>query len=186
MRIILASGSPRRTELLHQVGLEHEIIKSEVEEVVDSNVPSEVVCSLSRQKAFDVYQRQENKKDILVIGADTVVAYDNRILGKPKDEADAFAMLKQIAGSVHSVYTGVTLVQDGKINTFYEETKVWVYDMTDEEITAYIRTGEPMDKAGAYGIQGRFAAYIQRISGDYNNVVGLPVGRICEELRRRK
>lgn len=186
MRIILASGSPRRTELLHQVGLEHEIIKSEVEEVVDSNVPSEVVCSLSRQKAFDVYQRQENKKDILVIGADTVVAYDNRILGKPKDEADAFAMLKQIAGSVHSVYTGVTLVQDGKINTFYEETKVWVYDMTDEEITEYIRTGEPMDKAGAYGIQGRFAAYIQRISGDYNNVVGLPVGRICEELRRRK
>ena len=187
MRVILASGSPRRTQLLSQVGMKHEVVISRIEEKVTSKIPQEVVKELSRQKAEDVFGRIDG--DVLVIGADTVVSADGRILGKPADEEEAFDMLRHIAGRAHSVFTGVTLCirTDGRdeIRTFSEETKVFVDHMTDEEIHHYIQSGEPMDKAGAYGIQGKFAAFVNGIEGDYNNVVGLPVGRICRELRER-
>ena len=144
-----------------------------------------------------MYKRQEEeKKESILIGADTVVAVDDRILGKPADETEAFQMIKLLQGRSHQVYTGVTILRQGGLqpfeegtNTcsiqkkqFFEKTDVLVYPMSEEEITAYVKTGEPLDKAGAYGIQGSFAAYIQGINGDYSNVVGLPVGRLYHEL----
>lgn len=184
-RIVLASGSPRRSELLAQVGMKFDIVVSNIEEVITKTLPNEVVCELSAQKAQAVYDSIEDKENLLVIGADTVVSSDNIILGKPKDDDDAFNMIKMLQGSEHSVFTGVTLIIDGECHTFAEETKVRVYPMTDEEIRSYVKSKEPADKAGAYGIQGLFAAYVKGIDGDYNNVVGLPVGGICSYLRRR-
>lgn len=184
-RIVLASGSPRRSELLAQVGMKFDIVVSNIEEVITKTLPNEVVCELSAQKAQAVYDSIEDKENLLVIGADTVVSADNIILGKPKDDDDAFNMIKMLQGSEHSVFTGVTLIIDGECHTFAEETKVRVYPMTDEEIRSYVKSKEPADKAGAYGIQGLFAAYVKGIDGDYNNVVGLPVGGICSYLRRR-
>lgn len=182
-RIVLASCSPRRRELLGQVGIEFDIAVSNVEEVITKILPQEVVCELSAQKAGAVYESIKDRNGLLVIGADTVVSANNKILGKPKDADDAFAMIKLLQNGEHSVFTGVTLIVDGVCHTFAEETKVKVYPMTDEQIRSYIETGEPMDKAGAYGIQGLFAAYVEGIDGDYNNVVGLPIGRICNRLR---
>lgn len=182
--IILASASPRRKELLAQIGLPFQVCVSDCRESITETLPERVVCELSRQKARDVWQKM--KKGI-VIGADTVVAYGGRILGKPADTEQAVEMLTLLAGNTHQVYTGVTFCyqENGaeKEHTFYEMTKVTVYPMSREEITAYVETGEPMDKAGAYGIQGRFAAYVKEIHGDYNNVVGLPVGRLYQELK---
>ena len=186
-RLILASNSPRRRELLEQIGVEFEVIPSNAEEKVtkQEQEPSEVVEELSRQKAEDVAAAVE---DGIVLGADTVVCQDGQIMGKPKDEADAKQMLQKLQGEEHSVYTGVTILvkENGAVQhvqTFSQETKVYVYEMTDEEIDRYIATGEPMDKAGAYGIQGRFAAYVDGIEGDYNNVVGLPVSAVWQELK---
>ena len=190
-RVILASASPRRLDLLRQVGIEPEIEPSHVEEVITSTVPDQVVMELSRQKAEDIAALHTGE-DAIVIGADTVVAYDGKILGKPKDEADAVRMIRSFQGKVHQVYTGVTLVFCGKAAenaaeqwktiTFAEKTEVFVCSMTEQQIKDYVKTGEPMDKAGAYGIQGRFAVWVKGISGDYNNVVGLPLGRVCREL----
>ena len=190
-RVILASASPRRLDLLRQVGIEPEIEPSHVEEVITSTVPDQVVMELSRQKAEDIAALHTGE-DAIVIGADTVVAYDGKILGKPKDEADAVRMIRSFQGKVHQVYTGVTLVFCGKAAenaaeqwktiTFPEKTEVFVCSMTEQQIEDYVKTGEPMDKAGAYGIQGRFAVWVKGISGDYNNVVGLPLGRVCREL----
>lgn len=181
--IILASASPRRRDLLQQVGIEPEIVPSQVEEVISSTKPDQVVKELSAQKAADVAERYRGQ-DVVVIGADTVVAADGQILGKPKDREDAIRMITMLAGRTHQVYTGVTLVfgKTGEQVTFAEETDVEVYPMTRIQIEQYVDTGEPMDKAGAYGIQGYFAAYIRGIRGDYHNVVGLPVGRVCQEL----
>ena len=128
-------------------------------------------------------------QDILVIGADTVVAYENQILGKPKDEEDARRMLSMLSGKTNSVYTGVTFVFIDKAgrtgeHCFYEKTDVSMYTLTEDEIDRYISSGDPMDKAGSYGIQGRFAIHIKGIHGDYNNVVGLPVARLYQELRK--
>jgi septum formation protein len=198
-RIILASASPRRKELLEQIGVEFEICPAKGEEVVTKTEPAEVVAELSKQKAEEVasgvLSYNENHpdlvtpQDILVIGADTVVAHGGRILGKPQDEADARQMLTRLSGQVHSVYTGVTLVfidKSGRTGeyAFFEKTDVAVYPLDQEEIDRYIASGEPMDKAGSYGIQGRFASYIEKINGDYNNVVGLPVARLYQELKR--
>ncbi len=182
-QIILASASPRRRELLHQVGIEPVIVPSHVEEVMTGTEPDQVVMELSSQKAQDVaagYRGQE----AVVIGADTVVAGDGQILGKPADREDAIRMIAMLAGRSHQVYTGVTLVfcRTGKTVTFAEKTDVHVYPMTRSQIEQYVDTKEPMDKAGAYGIQGYFAAYIRGIRGDYTNVVGLPVGRVCQAL----
>ena len=164
--LILASGSPRRRELMSQVGLDFTVVTSDADENI---------------KEMEQYADKEDS--VIVIGADTIVYHKGEILTKPKNEEDAFRILKSLEGQIHQVYTGVTICSAHKNVSFYEKTDVWVYDMTDEEIRDYISTGEPMDKAGAYGIQGKFAAYIKGIEGDYNNVVGLPVARLVHELK---
>ncbi|MDO4168269.1 MAG: Maf family protein [Lachnospiraceae bacterium] len=181
--LILASGSPRRKEILEQVGLDFCVLPSDVEEIITKQVPSDIVMELSKQKAEDVWEKLDDKKHI-VLGADTVVAYDGKILGKPKDVEDAKAMLRMLSGEKHSVYTGVTLVSENGLETFFEETLVEFYEMTEEEINVYVATGEPMDKAGAYGIQGKAAAFIKGIEGDYYNVVGLPIAKTLKFLQK--
>ena len=192
MKIYLASASPRRKELLKQVGISFKVVPSTVEEKITKEAPDEVVEELSYQKAVDVCGKltAEGKEDFVVVGADTVVSAWGKILGKPADKADAARMLKGLQGGSHQVYTGVTLAWKCKdmspmYATFSECTDVTMYTMTDEEIQRYVDSGEPMDKAGAYAIQGLCAAHIQGICGDYNNVVGLPVGRLCQELKKR-
>ena len=188
MRIILASASPRRRELLRQIGWDFEVCVSQVEESITKTLPAEVVEELSWQKAQAVFaQVCEDGDAVLVIGADTVVACDGEILGKPADREDAVRMLRMLQGRSHQVYTGVTVccrLADGQVvtQTFHEETEVNFYPMTEEEIRAYVDTRDPMDKAGAYGIQGICARYISGIRGDYNNVVGLPVCRLYQEV----
>ena len=182
-RIILASASPRRKELLEQIGLTFDVIVSDAPEVITKSEPSEVVEELSLQKAKAVAQKIA-ADGAVVIGADTIVCQDGKIMGKPKDKEDASKMLDRLAGNTHSVFTGVTVIADGAcVRTFSCETKVRVYPMTQQEIWDYIETGEPMDKAGAYGIQGRFAAWVEAIEGDYNNVVGLPVSALWQVLK---
>lgn len=192
MKIYLASASPRRKELLKQVGLSFKTMPSTVEEKITKTEPNEVVEELSYQKAVDVCAKlsAEGKEDFVVIGADTVVSCWGEILGKPKDKEDAIRMLSNLQGGSHQVYTGVTLAWKYKdmsamYATFSECTDVTMYSMTQEDIKRYVDSGEPMDKAGAYAIQGLCAAYVQGICGDYNNVVGLPVGRVWQELKKR-
>ena len=188
--VVLASQSPRRRELLGRLGLTFDILPAQGEEQMIGETPDEIVEELSRQKAEEVLGRVEAAaEEILVIGADTVVAVDGEILGKPHDREDARRMIRELQDRVHQVYTGVTLLRrhpDGTLQrrTFHEETHVDVYAMSDEEIEAYIDTPEPYDKAGAYGIQGGFSLYIRRIDGDYNNVVGLPAARVYHEIRK--
>lgn len=184
-RMILASASPRRRELLSQIGIEHEVIPSNKDEILPKMHPAKAAEALSRGKALDVAKDIDDKA--VIIGADTVVAYAGEILGKPKNEEDAFRMLHMLQGEEHEVYTGVTFVvkENGReyIESFCESTKVMMYPASEEEIWAYIATGEPMDKAGAYGIQGRAAAFVKKIEGDYNNVVGLPIARLYQILK---
>ncbi len=187
-QIVLASASPRRKELLSRIGLSFLVCPGGGEEHPTQERPHRVVEELSAQKAAEVFARMP---DSLVIGADTVVACGTMILGKPKSREDACRMLAELQGKKHAVYTGVTVIwpaagrAGGQSFTFHERTEVEFYPMCAEEIAAYVETGEPMDKAGAYGIQGRCAAYIKGIAGDYNNVVGLPVGRLYQELHKR-
>lgn len=180
-KMILASASPRRRELLEQAGIPFEVIVSDADEVITKKEPGEVVEELSLCKARTV---AEQNPDRLVLGADTVVVLDGKILGKPKDEADAGRMLEMLQGRTHQVYTGVTLVRGETQVSFHESADVEVYPMSEEEIEGYIRTGEPMDKAGAYGIQGRFGIFIKEIKGDYNTIVGLPIARVYHELSK--
>lgn len=184
--IILASNSPRRREILSQVGLNFEVIPSTVEENILMTNPSEFVCELSKQKARDVVKKQDGP--VMVIGADTIVAKGLRIFGKPKSKEEAFDMIQQLQGACHEVYTGVTVVtklSDDTITetTFYEMAKVKVANITDQEIHDYIATNEPMDKAGAYAIQGRFACYIEWIEGDYYSIVGLPIAHLYKVIK---
>ena len=187
MKLILASESPRRKELLNQIGMEFEVMSCGGEAPVTTTIPYQVVEEHAMQKAKAVADNVT--EPVTIIGADTVVAYDGQILGKPVDEADAKRMLSMLAGNTHSVFTGVTLVlidKSGRAGelVFYEKTDVKMHSMTEEEIDRYIATGEPMDKAGSYGIQGKCAIYIEKIDGDYNNVVGLPITRIYQELKK--
>ncbi len=189
-RLVLASGSPRRRELMAQIGLTPEILVSEVDESTSLTTPSAVVKELSMRKARAVAESLDDE-NALVIGADTVVSVDGTILGKPATHEEAAEMIRLLQGREHQVYTGVSLVKGTKrgekssfSDSFATETSVRVYPMTEEEILAYARSEEPMDKAGAYGIQGSFAAFISGIDGDYNNVVGLPIGRLYQSLKR--
>ena len=196
-QIVLASASPRRSELLQQAGMDFIVIPSKGEEIVTSTHPAEVVEELSLQKAQEVAERilsgkeQEVSDFSVVIGADTVVSADHKILGKPADREEAGKMITMLQGNIHQVYTGVTLiVKDAKgnirTNTFNECTDVDVCEMSNEEVEEYISTPEPYDKAGAYGIQGSFAIYISGIHGCYYNVVGLPISRLVHELKDLK
>lgn len=185
MELILASASPRRKELLEKIGLPFTVQPAKGEERITQKSPSAVVMELSRQKAEEIAAAQTG--DCIIIGADTVVAKGEKIMGKPKDAADAKQMLRSIADDCHQVYTGVTLIRTGahpQSVTFQEKTDVCLYPISDAEADAYIASGDPMDKAGAYGIQGDFAIYVKRIAGDYYNVVGLPIGRVYQELKR--
>lgn len=184
-KIVLASASPRRLALLEQVGVECEVIPSEREEIIREISPERIVRQLASDKAHDVFDRLPGTDgNTLVIGADTVVAVDGRILGKPHSYEEAFDMIKLIRGREHNVITGVDIIGKDREVRFSEVTGVRVYPMSDEEIEEYLSCGESMDKAGAYGIQGFFAAYILGINGDYNNVVGLPVSRLIHEIKK--
>ncbi len=188
-RIILASGSPRRKELLGELFPEFEIIPAKGEESYQASLPGEIVKELSLQKAEEVFSREvgKSKGSLLVIGADTIVVKDKQVLGKPTNEGEAFAMLSSLAGKSHQVYTGVSLcyrIEEKNLQkSFYEETSVHFWPMSQEEILTYIASGDPMDKAGAYGIQSGGKRYVKAIEGDYLNVVGLPLSRLYQELK---
>lgn len=186
-KIILASGSPRRKELLDQMGLEHEIVVSDVDESgLDHLGPRELVQALASLKAQAVAKDLDMKKDRLVIGADTIVVLEGQILGKPKDELDAEKMLGLLSGKMHKVYTGVSLVDTGN-NTeevFVQASKIYMKDMSLDEIKEYILTKEPFDKAGSYGIQGRGGVFIEKIEGDYFCVMGLPIAKLYDCLKK--
>ena len=194
MNMILASASPRRKELLALLGIPFEVVVSDAEEDLSESDPVLLTESLSRQKAEAVLRKLEDEKhfshvvDFCVIGADTVVFAGAEILGKPKDRKDAGRMMEKLRGRAHTVCTGVTLCgkKDGEkfSVTFSEKTKVYVSEMSEEEIESYLDTDEPYDKAGAYGIQGTFSRFIEKIEGDYFNVVGLPVHRLYEHLKK--
>lgn len=182
MSIILASNSPRRRELLAQIGIrDFQILSPDVDEAVESGLsPARMVETLSLRKARAAAGRAGAED--LIIAADTVVALDGRVLGKPRDQGEAFAMLSALSGREHRVYTGVTVLGGGQAATEHEETAVAFRALSPEEIRDYIATGEPMDKAGAYGIQGVGALLVQGIRGDYCNVVGLPLFRLGRML----
>ena len=180
--IILASASPRRKEILELADLKFDVMPSDAQEITTKTAPNEVVMELASIKAKDIYKKSE--KQSMIVGADTVVAYQGQILGKPTDEADAKRMLTMLSGQTHEVYTGGCVIEDGKTKTFYEETKVTFYEISDEQIDYYIKTGEPMDKAGSYGIQGKAAVFIKGIEGDYYNVVGFPIARFLQEITK--
>ena len=180
--IILASASPRRKEILELADLKFDVMPSDAQEITTKTAPNEVVMELASIQAKDIYKKSE--KQSMIVGADTVVAYQGQILGKPTDKADAKRMLTMLSGQTHEVYTGVCVIEDGKTKTFYEETKVTFYEISDEQINHYIKTGEPMDKAGSYGIQGKAAVFIKGIEGDYYNVVGFPIARFLQEITK--
>lgn len=209
VRLVLASASPRRRELLSQIGLEFTVMPSTKEENAKTTEAGALVQELSRQKAVDIWEQlsggqgqnpdadQEQiaeetqepnlngkrQPELLVIGADTVVCCEGKILGKPHSREAAAEMLTALQGRSHEVYTGVTLYSQSETVTFFECTQVEFYPMTEVEISEYIDSKEPMDKAGAYGIQGLGTRFVKGIRGDYNNVVGLPVGRLYQELK---
>lgn len=190
VKFILASGSPRRKDLLEQMGISFEISAAHGEEIITKKLPWEIVEELSLQKATEVADRFVKEQGVtqqtVVIGADTIVALRDEIMGKPENEEKAKEMLYKLQNDTHQVYTGVTLIimtEEGRqVVTFHEKTDVIMYPMTKKQIEAYVATGEPMDKAGAYAIQGKCAAYVKGICGEYNNVVGLPVARLMQEL----
>lgn len=199
LKIVLASASPRRAEILNLAGIEFDVWPSDKEETPTKSTPSEVCAELARIKALDVassiktygqnHPDVATETDTLVIGADTIVAKDCTIFGKPKDDEDAVRMLKELSGCTHSVYTGVCLVfmsASGRVgeHTFYEETKVTFYPLDDDEIADYVGREEVTDKAGAYGIQAGAAPFVKGIDGDFYNVVGLPLSRILQEIKR--
>ena len=208
LRVILASQSPRRQELLKKIFQYFEVMPSNADENIEVLPPAEYVEKLSKIKALEVYERLMDEdemvpevtgmkrlsklfkgsgyastEDMLVIGADTIVVRDGEILGKPKDKTDAKRMLMLLSGCEHSVYTGVCIISENKNITFCEETKVRFFELSESEIDEYIATGEPFDKAGAYGIQELGALLVSGITGDYYNVMGLPVGRLSRELK---
>ena len=186
-KIILASASPRRRELMAQAGYEFEVQVSHKEETYISETPDDIVKELALLKARDIAEQNE-AKDLVVIGADTVVAYQGAILGKPSSKEDAFAMIQSFQGDKHQVYTGVAILsydEEGNetVVNHAVKTDVYVNSMTDEEIWKYIESDNVMDKAGSYGIQSGFAIHIEKIEGDYFNVVGLPISYIYNILK---
>ena len=185
-RVILASKSPRRRELLAHIIKDFDIEPAEGDEVQVGSSPEEIVQNLAREKAVEIYNKNYNDNNILVIGSDTIVVCDGEILGKPKDREDACRMLSLLSDRTHQVMTGVCLKGRESEKVFYEVTDVTFYKLSSEEIESYIDSGDPFDKAGSYGIQGDFGIHVKGINGDYNNVVGLPIARIYQELKGLK
>jgi len=185
MKIILASGSPRRKELLEMLQVKNlEIIPAKGEEQAHPDLsPDALVRELSRCKAAEVAAAHAAPGDI-VIGADTIVVLDGAVLGKPKDADDAKRMLTALSGRAHTVFTGVTVLRDDTVLSHAERTEVHFRPLTEAEIDAYIATGEPMDKAGAYGAQGYAALFVEKLEGDFFNVMGLPLCALGNLLKR--
>jgi len=181
MKIILASGSPRRRQLLAQVGIPCEVIVSNVDETI-SGEPDYQVRELAQRKAKAV-RDMIIPDDRIIIAADTLVYVNGKVLGKPENHDEAFTMLKTLSGKSHTVYTGVFVLCSCKCIGFVDTAKVWFRDLSDEEINGYIATGEPFDKAGAYGVQDKGALLVDRIEGDFFTVVGLPVAKVAVALR---
>ncbi|MFX0558986.1 nucleoside triphosphate pyrophosphatase [Tepidibacillus infernus] len=182
-KIILASSSPRRREILELIGISFLVHPSDVDEGYnESNSPEDIVKQLATRKAMDIASYYQEG---IIIGADTIVVLDGQILGKPKDEEDAFQMLNRLQGRSHQVFSGVAVVdaKTREVKASYQMTKVYMDPLSEEEIRLYIATKEPMDKAGSYGIQGFGAIFIEKIEGDYFNVVGLPVALLSTLLK---
>ncbi|CAN5383212.1 Maf family protein [soil metagenome] len=191
-KLILASMSPRRKDLLTALGLTFEVQPSAIEEIMDPDLePEQLVLNLAQQKTEDVFAsitRRTVSERLLVLGADTIVVLDGKFLGKPVDRADAIAMLKRLSGRDHEVYTGVWLIvreANGSVNATKscERSTVFFRQLEDREMEAYVDTGEPMDKAGAYALQGIGAALVERIEGSHTNIVGLPIPNVVSLLR---
>lgn len=183
MKLVLASKSPRRSEILKNAGIDFVVRVADADEsITEGTKPEDAVVILAARKAMAV-ERAENE---IVLGADTIVVLDNKILGKPKDRENAFDMLRSLSGRAHSVFTGVCAIGDKGSITFAEETKVEFYPLTDEEINDYIDSGDCYDKAGSYGIQGLASKFIRGINGDYFNVVGLPISSIYEKILKNQ
>lgn len=181
MRLILASRSPRRSELLQAAGISFEVLASDIDETPHpSEAPAAYVERLAIEKARAVFALCPDRR---VLGADTTVTIDGQILGKPEDEADAVRMLRLLNGRPHDVHTGVALVSTRGVRSAVATTRVWFDAMTDEDISWYVATGEPVDRAGAYAIQGFASRFIPRIDGSYSNVVGLPVALVSSILK---
>ncbi len=183
-QIILASVSPRRKELLEKAGIKFRVVDSHYQERLDLRLtPRQLVQKLSLEKAKAVYQKF---KQAIIIAADTLVVCDGKILGKPKDKKDAKKMLEFLSGKTHLILTGFTII-DGESNktiTKYEETKVYMRKISDQEISSYLETKEPYDKAGAYAIQEKGSIFIEKVEGDYLNAVGLPIFALTQELKK--
>ena len=183
MKLVLASKSPRRSEILKNAGIDFTVRVADADETIpEGTKPEDAVVFLAARKALAV----ERADDETVLGADTIVVLDDKILGKPKDKEDAYNMIKSLSGRVHSVFTGVCAVGNGVSLTFAEETKVEFYQLSEDEINEYINTNEPYDKAGAYGIQGLASKFIRGIQGDYFNVVGLPVSSVYKKIIKKQ
>ena len=181
MRVILASGSPRRHELLDMIGIAHEVIPANIDESQrNGERPAEHVERLAREKGAAIAERFP---DSLVIAADTIVVIDGEVLGKPRGAAEARAMLHRLAGRTHVVFTAVAASLHGRLESAVEEVSVTFLPLSDSTIANYVATGEPMDKAGSYGIQGYGATIVQRIDGDFFTVMGLPLARLVALLR---
>ena len=183
MKVILASASPRRKEILQNTKLNFDIQKSDIEEVIlENESPEDMVVRLAYEKAFDVAKRNTDR---LVIGADTIVALDNEVLGKPKDQTEAYQMIKRLSNKTHKVITGISLInlKENKIIKDYVVSFVTFKDLSEDSIKDYINTNESLDKAGAYGIQGYGALLVKNIQGDYFNIVGLPISRLSDLLK---
>ena len=180
-RLILASQSPRRRELLRQMGVEFDIRPADTEIEAEGLPPDEAVQAIALAKGQTVAETAAEGE--LILAADTEVFFGGELLGKPKDKADAVRMLRQLSGQKHRVYTGVALIMDGKVRTGAEATDVYFRALTEDEIVRYAETGEPLDKAGAYGLQGKAAHFVRRIEGDVYNVIGLPLCLVAEMTR---
>lgn len=180
-KIILASKSPRRRELLSMLGIEFDVIPADIDEQIDyNNDLVKEIQKLSFQKANAVFQ---DHQDNIVIGSDTIVFIDNKVLGKPKSKQEAKEMLHRLSGKTHQVVTGVTIISKEKTDTFASVTDVTFYELTDEEIETYVESVEPLDKAGAYAIQGKGSEFVRSINGDYYTVVGLPIAEVYRHLK---
>ena len=186
MNILLASNSPRRKEILSQLNIKFEVVPSEFEETLIDMEPVELVEHFSYMKALDVFEKFKGNlsEDTYILGSDTIV-YCNAIMGKPKSEEDAFQMLKALSNKEHQVISGLSIIQGstGKVITMHETTKVWMRELEDREILNYISSGEPVDKAGAYAIQGIGSLFVEKIQGCYFNVVGLPVNTLFKIMK---
>ena len=187
--IILASGSPRRSELLKQIGIDFKVITSQADESYPTGTaPENIVTALSSRKASAVFDDVLPFRNTAIIAADTIVVHNNEVLGKPKDKEDAINMLSNLSGDVHQVYTGVTILyyvnNSISIENFYDKADVYFNELSQDEIISYVDTLEPMDKAGSYGIQGKGAVLVKKISGDYYSIVGLPLSKVYNSLKR--